>query len=485
MGFGFKWLKWMESCVFSSYTSILINGNLTKDFKLEKGLRQGDPLSPFLFVLVTEALAGLMRKAEEQGIYRGFKCNGVEDVSLVQFTDDTVLIADGKSDNFWAMKVVLRGFQLMTGLTINFLKSKLYGSNVCEWLMEAGSDFLNCDRDAYPFKYLGVKVGDSPRKVSMWRDLIEQLKKRLATWKGMHLNMVGRVTMINVILNAIPIFSLSFYRAPDSVIKEIRKIQSNFLWHNSEGSRTIHVVSWNSVCNPKDKGGLAELREWLEGSSLNRDEADIHEWRLTEDGIFSVKSCYVLLFKGLMRAPTCQGDTARAVESLWKVEAPAKLKFFGWRVLINRIASKDNLIKRNINVVSQDPSCIFCHFALENIDHLFASFPFADSLWKKISVWLDVDEFVSVEELKHVFLYSDKIMNRMKRKIVEVVWLEAIWSIWLVRNDSVFNQANPSFVECLSAIIFRPWIWLPSCSKLSLGCNFATWNTHPFLCFGS
>ncbi|XP_058733478.1 secreted RxLR effector protein 78-like [Vicia villosa] len=65
MGFGLKWLSWMESCIFSSHTSIIINGSTTKDFRVEKGLRQGDPISPFLFVLVTEALTSLMKKAVE------------------------------------------------------------------------------------------------------------------------------------------------------------------------------------------------------------------------------------------------------------------------------------------------------------------------------------------------------------------------------------------------------------------------------------
>ncbi|XP_058741530.1 uncharacterized protein LOC131613910 [Vicia villosa] len=107
--------------------------------------------------------------------------------------------------------------------------------------MEAGSSFLNCDIDHLPFKYLGVKVGDSPRKVSMWKELINQIKARLATWRGKHLNMAGRVTMINTVLNAIPMFSLSFYRAPNKVINDIRKIQSNFLWHKSEGAVSSRV----------------------------------------------------------------------------------------------------------------------------------------------------------------------------------------------------------------------------------------------------
>lgn len=68
--------------------------------------------------------------------------------------DDTIIVADGNSDNLWMMKAILRGFELMTGLKINFIKSKLYGIKVSDWLIESASSFLNCDVDSLPFKYL-------------------------------------------------------------------------------------------------------------------------------------------------------------------------------------------------------------------------------------------------------------------------------------------------------------------------------------------
>lgn len=122
--------------------------------------------------------------------------------------------------------------------------------------MEAASNFLNYDIDYLSFKYPGVKVGYSPRKVLMWKDLINQLKSKLAMWKGRYHNMTGHVLLINSVLNAIPIYSLSFYKAPSKVIKKIRKIQSNCLWHSSDTSRSIHWVSRKSVFYPKEKGGL-------------------------------------------------------------------------------------------------------------------------------------------------------------------------------------------------------------------------------------
>lgn len=71
-------------------------------------------------------------------------------------------------------------------------------------------------------------MGDSPRKLSMWKDLITYLKRRLVIWKGVHLNIEGRICLINYVLNAIPIYSLSFYKAPSKILNKTRAVQSIF-----------------------------------------------------------------------------------------------------------------------------------------------------------------------------------------------------------------------------------------------------------------
>lgn len=114
MGFGTKWLGWMEVCVFSSSLAVLVNGSNIKDFIVERGLRQGDPLSPFLFVIVMESLNRLMEKEVELGDFKGFGFGDGDSVDMLQFANDTVITGDGSNDNLWSMKVVLRGLELMS-----------------------------------------------------------------------------------------------------------------------------------------------------------------------------------------------------------------------------------------------------------------------------------------------------------------------------------------------------------------------------------
>lgn len=97
MGFGSKWLKWMEATIFTSFMSIIVNGSATREFKVHKGLRQDDPLSPFIFALAMEGLTSLVRNSVDSGDFKPFKY-GMEDfVDVLQFEDDTILVGEATS----------------------------------------------------------------------------------------------------------------------------------------------------------------------------------------------------------------------------------------------------------------------------------------------------------------------------------------------------------------------------------------------------
>src|SRR3954465_9136575 len=144
MGFGDKWLKWMELLIFNSNMSVLVNGCPTKEFVVNRGLRQGDPLSPFLFVIMAEGLAGLVRKSIEVGDFQSFHINGSCSVDMLQFADDTLIVGESNWNHVWAIRAVLRGFELVSGLEINYHKSNLIGINSNTHFLEAVSHFFSC-----------------------------------------------------------------------------------------------------------------------------------------------------------------------------------------------------------------------------------------------------------------------------------------------------------------------------------------------------
>jgi len=95
MGFCPKWIKWMDGCIRTTSMSILINGNPTAEFIPQKGIRQGDPLSPLLFNIVVEGLTSLMREALKENKYKGLLVgkDGIE-ISIQQYVDDTIFFGE-------------------------------------------------------------------------------------------------------------------------------------------------------------------------------------------------------------------------------------------------------------------------------------------------------------------------------------------------------------------------------------------------------
>jgi len=106
--------------------SVLVNGSPTEEFRPTRGLRQGDPLVPFLFLVVVEGLAGLVRKALKEDLLRGVKVGrfGIE-CCMLQFADDTLFLCEDSYSNIFTIKAILRVLELASGLKVNFHKSKI------------------------------------------------------------------------------------------------------------------------------------------------------------------------------------------------------------------------------------------------------------------------------------------------------------------------------------------------------------------------
>lgn len=127
-------------------------------------------------------------------------------------------------NNLWSIKASLRGFELIFGLSVN-----IYGINLKINFMQVASSFLYCYVDRLTFKILGVQIGYNSKRAYLWRVVVEKVRRRLSLWKGRYLSMGWKVVLINAILNVIPVYTVSFYKAPVSVLKEIISTQNKFL----------------------------------------------------------------------------------------------------------------------------------------------------------------------------------------------------------------------------------------------------------------
>ncbi|KAL8509574.1 hypothetical protein ACS0TY_016699 [Phlomoides rotata] len=258
MGFDSRWIGWIRECVSTAYSSIIINGSPTKEFHMEKGLRQGDPLSPFLFLIVANCLNLMMKGAVDKEQFSPCIVGSKKvEVSILQYADDTIFFGEAKTKNIKTIKCILRIFEVWTGLKVNFHKSDIMGINVKKERVKEWCSILNCKQSSIPFKYLGLHVGEKMKNSSSWEFVTKKLEDRLHCWENTNLSLGGRIVLINSVLTNLPSYAFSFCRLPKNTTYNLTKIQRRFLWGEGAGKENrIAWVKWDNVCREKKEGGL-------------------------------------------------------------------------------------------------------------------------------------------------------------------------------------------------------------------------------------
>ena len=162
MGFGSKWIGWMWSCISTIKYSMLVNGVPAGFFSSSKGLRQGDPLSPYLFIMGMEVLSALISRAVEGGFIYGcriWKGRGqVVNISHLLFADDTIVFCEAKKESLLYLSWILLWFEAASGLKINLEKSMVIPVGEVEGALDMAAE-IGCKVGQLPTVYLGLPLG--------------------------------------------------------------------------------------------------------------------------------------------------------------------------------------------------------------------------------------------------------------------------------------------------------------------------------------
>ena len=228
-------------------------------FKMEKGLRQGDPLSPYLFILVTEALVSIIKKAHEMNLIEDVKI-GKAKVSLkhLQFADDTLIFAPKSNTCISNYFRIFDVFALISGLSLNYSKSCFYSWNTMDhdWAKAIASS-VGCLHSTPPFTYLGFPLGAQMNKCSAWKPVVKKVENRLASWKAKILSRAGKLTLIKSVLNSLPVYYMSMFKMPKAIAQKIVKLQRRFFWGGSSADNmSCPLVKWADIELPREMGGL-------------------------------------------------------------------------------------------------------------------------------------------------------------------------------------------------------------------------------------
>lgn len=156
-GFGLKWLTWITKLFEGSKTCINFNGQLSEYFRFKRGVRQGDPLSPFLFDIVADVLNRIIKNAHNKGHLHGLdRENTMGSILNLHFADDTLLFLDAAPQNIEILKWLLIGFEDLSGMKINFAKCELIPLNIPSDEGSFLASQLGCKLGTSPITYLGV-----------------------------------------------------------------------------------------------------------------------------------------------------------------------------------------------------------------------------------------------------------------------------------------------------------------------------------------
>ncbi|XP_050211464.1 uncharacterized protein LOC126661653 [Mercurialis annua] len=257
MNFPKLWIDWISLLFNSSQLSVLVSGSPTHNFFMGKGVREGDPISPMLFVLAVEGLKALFDKAISHSFIDGVHIDGYPDpVSILQFADDTLIFIPNDMNMIVNLLRILRCFEKVSSLHINYKKSSILGVNVDDASLQMAASILNCPISSLPIMYLGLPLSLRPIKAALWQPVVTNFHNQLASWKGNLLSPAGRLILVKACLSSLPVYFMCSFYMPQSVLLLLDRCMKIFWWCGSPNGKGLCKISWSKVCLPFSLGGL-------------------------------------------------------------------------------------------------------------------------------------------------------------------------------------------------------------------------------------
>ncbi|XP_050241121.1 uncharacterized protein LOC126690018 [Quercus robur] len=257
MGFREEWVALIMECITTVSYSILVNGEPKGLIKPSRGLRQGDPPSPYLFLFCSEGLNAILRKAALNGEIQGFSLsrNGPK-ITHLFFADDCLLFCRSTLEECEKIQELLSLYEDASSQMLNKNKTTLFFSrNTDEQMKEAIKSSLNVPAIQHYEKYLGLPSFVGRAKKQCFTHLKERIWAKMQGWKEKLLSQAGKEVMIKAVVQSIPTYSMSVFKIPVGLCKDIEAMIRRFWWGQGD-SKKIHWVKWSTLSSSKTMGGM-------------------------------------------------------------------------------------------------------------------------------------------------------------------------------------------------------------------------------------
>eukprot|EP00253_Pinus_taeda_P007952 PITA_07952 len=501
LGFKVDFISWIMGCITDVSYAILINGAATSFFKGQRGLRQGCPLSPLLFLLVAEGLSQLIHKSKRAGKVFGIEAAVNLFITHLFFVDDILIFSNGSLVELKELKSIFDLFMKATGMQINSRKSQI----IQEWLSRPEREQLRSlfpfeiSSMGAPFKYLGFWLKPNAYRKEDWAWLIAKIEARIKHWSFKWLSRAGRLILIKSVLLAIPVYWAALTWVPKGVLEKIRRLCNRFLWAGSKESSKATLESFKVIeqglawkiengekvrigkdpwvgCNGNyalspdlilqlegkdlrflsqvEKPGFSSIwgQAWKNGAELELGQRWWNEWN-----VFTQE---------LLRSNIRLSD--RQDELLWAhAESGEYAPKDGYKFLMSRKGWRDPewwakqlwklkcppkskilfwcILRGKIptweNLQSrflQGPGrCTLCKTEAETVNHLFLKCP------ESLKVWCEIGNILNIKLVWEGFNIQEvwqKWWNEHATGNLRNLPLIISWGIWIARNKSLFQD---------------------------------------------
>ena len=468
-------------CLTTPAYSLSINGGLNGFFHGKRGIRQGDPISPLIFMLAMEYFTRLMKKMSHREEFKfHHRCDQLKIHHLI-FADDLMLFSKGDFQSVVLLVRTLKAFAVTSGLEASPEKTAIYFGNVKEEEQSRILQVTGYKKGSFPLRYLGVPITSKRLSKADCDILVDRMLKRIMSWSSRHLLYAARTTLVNVVLMSLHTYWAQNFLLPKCVLHRINQVCRAFLWEGKVVLSKAPPVAWDWVCKEKKKGGLgvqdcirwniavvgkfvwqiAQKQDllwikWVLCVYLKESDWWKYQHSFTASWIWRCickvkevfKSAYTnnnwlngihpyTIKEGYQWLHGPQEDVPWHYW-VWNSTNIPKHSFIAWLVAPGKLRTRVVLAKAGI---CHDTSCLMCNTCEDSCHHLFFQCLCSVIVSQKAMGWIGIYN-VGQENLYLVWKkWGRKFQNKKRQKLCYSVIAAVVYHIWRACNHALWNDA--------------------------------------------